>query len=286
MKEKNEHQHLITMGYTETDINILLISVWIIFILNGIAILKFINKVDKHQELTNLSVSKLKLEHEKGLVEAKLKMQEYTLQQIAIDLHDNINLSFILAKANLEVLSATADPIHREKISDSIRLMQEGIKKTKALSGSLNTEWIKGLGLVSALEKEIDNLGKTGLFTIETAISGNQVIMDTEKELLIFRIVQESFNNIIKHSGAKKILFALHYHPDHADLSITDNGKGFDYAAADRKTGTGLTNIELRAKVLLASLTIHTAPGSGTAIRLSIPYDSAFKPSKKIFNNP
>jgi signal transduction histidine kinase len=159
-------------------------------------------------------------------------------------------------------------------IRTSIQIAEKGIADLDDLSLSLSTDWIMQIGLIEALEEEIEKLKITGLYDVETSFSQNMVGIDAERELLIFRIAQEAFSNIIRHSKAKKIVFSLQYNPDHACITITDDGKGFDsnIRPENKRGGTGLNNIQLRAKVLNARLTIDTMPGKGTSLSVSVPY--------------
>jgi signal transduction histidine kinase len=245
-----------------------------ILALSAIILGKFFHLLNKNNTMYALNTRALTLEHEKGLMAAKLEMQELTFQQISQEIHDNIKMSLNVSRLNMENLDTTTEDERQKRINASIELIKKAMHNLDDLSRSLNTDWIKQVGLKSALEMEIDKLATTGLFAIKANISKNRVIMDAERELLIFRIVQEVFNNIIRHAAAKNILFELQYNADHADLTITDDGKGFDYPPSGEKgEGLGLDNIQSRARVLQGRLTIDSGPGKGTMVNLSVPYE-------------
>jgi two-component system, NarL family, sensor kinase len=252
----------------------LLIFANAIFVFTVVALRRLIYVNARNKAQHQLQVAELELAHEKKLVAATLEMKELTFQEISREIHDNIKQTLTLSKFNLHTFHATADREIEQKINDTIGLIQRALDDLGDLSKSLNTDWIKRIGLINALEKEIEKLRLTGLFTIETDISEDQVVMEADRELFIFRIVQETFNNIISHSGAKKILFSLTYKTDQLCCTITDNGKGFDRTSPGSQ-GMGLNNMQLRAKALNALLQIDTAPGKGTTISLSVPYQPA-----------
>jgi two-component sensor histidine kinase len=266
------------MNTEENDIYLFVILVNILLLGIVIVMGKLMHALAKNKSTHDMQLRELAFAHERSLMEAKLESQELTLEQIARELHDNVNLSLYVSRMNLSVLKTTTEGETQEKIGASLVCIEEAIEKSIDLSRSLNTEWIRGLGLVNVLEQETEKLGNIGQFAIETNISQNQVVMDAEREVFIFRIVQEAFNNIVKHSGAKKIIVSLQYQQDHLYLSITDDGKGFDRPGSGSKArGTGLNNIQLRAKALEARLTIDAAPGKGTTLGLSVPYHSSLK---------
>jgi two-component system, NarL family, sensor kinase len=220
-------------------------------------------------------INTLKLNHEKNLMAAQLEVQESTFQHISREIHDNISLSLSTSKLNLNSLNMLDERDTEKKITASIDLISKSIKDLQNLSKGLNTDLIKSLGLINAIEKEIENVLLAGLFKVETQIIGQPVFMEPESELMIFRIVQESLNNIIRHSEAKIIKFTLRYHDSHVDLIIKDDGKGFDYLSShDQLKGAGLNNIKARTRILKGVANISSAPGQGTCIHLSIPYHS------------
>jgi two-component system, NarL family, sensor kinase len=229
----------------------------------------------KNQFLYFQKITALKLNHEKNLMSAQLEMQESTFQHISREIHDNINLSLSLSKLQLNTINMFNESDAEKKINSTIDLISKSIHDLSHLSKTLNTDLIKSMGLINAIKEEMEKLELTGLFSIEMQVTGQPVFMDAEKELLIFRIVQESFNNIIKHSEAKNIKFWLRYYDCHVELTIKDNGKGFEVPLTENRIkGAGLNNITVRAKALNGKACIFSAPGKGTSLHISIPYQS------------
>ena len=96
--------------------------------------------------------------------------------------------------------------------------------------------------------------------------------MEQKKEVLLFRIVQEAFNNILKHSQSKNIFIHMTYNNSHMQLIIQDNGVGFDIDCLNGGR-SGLNNIQQRIKMLNGTCTIHSAVNKGTSVNLSIPFN-------------
>lgn len=271
------------MKYDESEVDLLITMV--IFFLGGAAIVifKLMHALTKNRNLHLLEIKQLNTEHEKALRQARLEMQENTFQQISHELHDNIKLSLILSRLDMNALNNTTEMERKERVQSSIEHIENALKNLDDISRSLNSGRIRVLGLYDIFEQEIDKIRKTTSLNIDTHYSAGSAIIDQDREIVIVRIVQEVFNNSIRHSGAKKIIFSVDYLADHACFTITDDGKGFDYSENHAKTkGSGLYNIRLRAKALNARLHIDTAPGRGTTVSLKVPSDPNLVPSKTV----
>ncbi len=93
-----------------------------------------------------------------------------------------------------------------------------------------------------------------------------------QNEMVLFRIVQESLNNILKHSKAKNIHIEMHYGHELFKLAINDDGEGFDALQLDAtQTGIGLNNMKNRASLIGALFSIESAPGKGTNVFIQLP---------------
>ena len=118
----------------------------------------------------------------------------------------------------------------------------------------MNSELIINQGLIEVLKKETDRLKDLNLFDLDYVVTGNPVFMDSQKELVIFRIIQEAFNNIIKHAGATSVKLSLEYNFDHINVLIADNGRGFCKDAVEqnknKESSAGLNNMQKRAVYL------------------------------------
>lgn len=92
--------------------------------------------------------------------------------------------------------------------------------------------------------------------------------MEQNVEIVLYRIIQELLTNVIKHADAQTILVQLVQENDRFNLTVEDDGKGFDISHLTLKGGTGLENIKARAAYLDASLDIHSSPGKGTSVNI------------------
>jgi len=220
------------------------------------------------------TIEELKLDYEKNLLHTHLEMQEQTLQHISREIHDNISLSLTLAKLNLNTLDWNHTATAKNKIDSALEQISKALADLSDISKGMNSELIIRQGLIEALEKEITRLRELSLFELDYKVSGNPVFLDSQKELVIFRIIQEAFNNIIKHAKASSVKLTLDYSAGHIDVSIADNGKGFCKSAVeqDKKSTAGLNNMQKRAVLFNGRTIIESRIGSGTSVFITIPY--------------
>jgi signal transduction histidine kinase len=171
----------------------------------------------------------------------------------------------------------------QQKIDDSKILIGKVIQDLRDLSKSLNTDYVKDMGLLQAVEYELEMIRKSGEYQTIINVNGLPFKAEAQKELIIFRIVQEIINNIIKHAKATEILFQADYHPTGIHLTITDNGAGFDLTPLNRtengKFGLGLRNMNKRAQLIGATFTITSTIGVGTSVSIILPMQTVSAPS-------
>jgi two-component system, NarL family, sensor kinase len=134
---------------------------------------------------------------------------------------------------------------------------------------------VQEMGLVRSVEYELELLKKTG--TIETllTIEGKKVKLEQQKELILFRIVQEAIHNIMKHAEAKKITVTIQFTASDLSIRVTDDGKGFDVSTlndeGNRVFGLGLRNMHNRATLIGAKFSVTSILQQGTEVYISLP---------------
>jgi two-component system, NarL family, sensor kinase len=137
---------------------------------------------------------------------------------------------------------------------------------------------VANMGLEKAIEYELTLITKSSNIKTQLDTIGQSYRLTKQKELILFRIVQEVLNNTLKHAGASSIKALIKYGEASLDLSISDDGNGFDAAAIktgqQHSNGLGLHNMPDRAKLIGAACEINSTPGAGTRIVISIPTDA------------
>lgn len=254
---------------------IISIAITSIFILMLISFIAFVIYLLNHRHIDHhRRIATLKSEFEQTLLSTQLEIQEQTFQNISREIHDNIGLSLTLAKLNLNTISWNNGPNSRDKVSGSVEFISKAIEDLSYISKTLNTDFIEENGLLHALELEIKKIKKLGIFEVKLEISGSPVYMKTQKELVIFRIIQEVLNNSIKHAQAKSLSIFLNYYANHVFIQISDDGRGFmdDNKDPKMRRGTGLLNIVKRASIVDGQCEVKSEPGKGTKVTMEVPF--------------
>jgi len=215
-------------------------------------------------------LNELKIAHENEMLQSQLEIQEQTFENISREIHDNIGQKLTLAKLHLNTLSFENSNKAVIQLNDSVDMISEAISDLSDISRSMSSEIILNNGLIKALEFEVAQLNKSRLYYIVLCVKGEPIFLDFQKELILFRIVQEALNNIMKHAFATEITISLSYTAELVKLNIKDNGKGF-INEDNCKKGTGIANMNMRAEWLKGKCCIQSAPGAGTRIMIEMP---------------
>ncbi len=254
---------------------IILLSTLLIILMSAFII--FISFLQRRRQIIYLEkINKIQTDYEKNITQAQLEIQEQTFQHISREIHDNITLSLTLSKLNLHTLDRNNPQNNGEKLDNAIELITRSIAELSDISKSLNADIIIQHGLLKAVEEEIQRIRQAGLFTIQYELTGDPVYMESRKELIIFRIIQEAFNNIIKHAGATEAGLILHYNTKTLHISVSDNGNGFDKELITANTNggqAGLKNMATRVTMLKGEMKTSSQPGKGTILSFSIPFE-------------
>ena len=215
---------------------------------------------------------RLKTAFEKELLEAQLEMQEQTMKHIAQEIHDNIGGTLSLVKLNLNTIRPGEANDNAEKITHTKELLTKAISGLRTLSKTLHAEAVLSEGIVKAVEMELKLIDKTDAFQTALTVTGTPDALDPQKELILFRTIQEALNNAIKHSQATQIAIELQFRQDAFQLTISDNGIGFpatDAVQNNADKGSGLRNMRNRTKMIGGKL--HIDASKGTKIQITLP---------------
>lgn len=256
------------------DIIVIVIStLFVLLIISAIVIFTFLYQ-KRHQRYMKERAD-LQTGFQQILLESQLEIQEQTLQTISQEIHDNIGQVLSLAKLNLGTMDINQPHQLQQKMDDSKGLIGKAIQDLRDISKSLNTDYVSEMGLMQAISYELEMIRKSGAFTTTLKTEGLPVKLEAQKELIIFRMVQEVINNIIKHAKASTILVLLTYRPDTFSIAVNDNGTGFDLtplnAGENSKFGLGIRNLHKRAQLIGAHFSIASTLGIGTTVTLQLP---------------
>jgi two-component system NarL family sensor kinase len=257
-----------------------------LFIITGIIILNvflgfivsFIFMYRRKQKANRMEKNELHFQFQRTLLQTQLEIQEQTFKNISQEIHDNIGQVLSLAKLNLSAIELNREEDYREKAIGAKQLISKAIQDLRDLSRSLNTDYVSRMGLEKAIEYELDIIRKSAMYETDLTVRGPVSSFEKQKELIVFRIVQEVLNNIIKHANATVIRVVLEYGDDSFNLTVTDNGVGFDLdpLSNDERFGLGIRNMHSRANLIDAEFKISSTLGSGSTVNLTVK-SGAFK---------
>lgn len=259
-------------SFSEVTIFTLLITTILILLLGG-TIIYFLflyqrKKYEHHKEIIEMRQT-----FNQTLLESKLEIQEQTLDHIAKELHSNFSHIVSLININLSQMLAESDP--KNHILETKSLAKQLLSELKALSASLNTDYIMNIGFERALNNELIRVMKIAKYKVEFVTSGEPFRLKPEKEIILFRLCQEVINNIMQYAKATAITTSIVYDETGFGLSIQDNGIGFDIEQAEKKSAemesTGLVNIRKRAKLIDGNVAITSNENTGTIVKIRIP---------------
>jgi PAS domain S-box-containing protein len=195
--------------------------------------------------------------------------QEEERHRIARELHDDVSQKMALLAIDLDRFSQAA-PIQPEALVDLRDRTAEIATDIHNLSYELHPSKLESLGLISAVQSLCREVSRQGQVQVVFTHSIVPAAIDPAISLCVYRIGQEALHNVARHSRAAEARVRLTYGAGAIALRVADSGIGFEPATAGRAS-LGLVSMRERAEFLGGALTIHSAPGHGTRIRVQIP---------------
>ncbi len=246
----------------------LTIALIVFFILHQRRIIKY-----------QLRMQQMEAEQQKVLLRASIKFQEAERQRIAADLHDDAGPLLATARLYLsENLVHLDKDSQRESIFSAKQIIDETIQLIRNISHSLTPPTLKNFGLESAVNDFFQKINNSGSFKADCVFNDYTTRLKLEKELSVFRIIQELVNNILRHSNATFIHLTQHNGEENMLIKLSYNGDGIlqdDYIKLSKSAaGLGLKNIQSRLKVIHGEILFDQAPSkSSYIIIIDIPKD-------------
>ena len=237
--------------------------------------------IESMAPLIGEAINRFSLEEEIKESEARLRhlstelltVQENERKRIARELHDGIGQTLAAIKFGLEsklgqMRKGAAPP--GVSIESIISLAQNGIEESRRIQMDLRPSILDDLGILATLSWFTREFQKVySHISIEKGIDIQENEVPDSLKIALFRVMQEAMNNIAKHSKADRVRLSLRKIEDRIELSIEDNGVGFDLE--NYRKGLGLTSMRERTELSGGSFAIESTPGKGTVIKASWP---------------
>lgn len=243
-----------------------------VLVLLGILAIVFYRKRLKYQntialqekELKNQEIIKLQQENRLTAVNSMIDGQEKERARIAKDLHDG--LGGLLSSVKSHFL-ATQETKNQQTIEKTETLIDEACTEVRRISHNMMPHALVISGLEDGLKDIAEQLE---IADHDVTLEINKIPkLNSTKEVMVYRLVQEIISNIKKHAKAKSIFIQLYSKNNMVFLTIEDDGLGFDFKKAKTKKGLGLKNIESRVAYLNGNIDWDTKIGSGTTVNIS-----------------
>lgn len=268
---KNSEMQALALNKKENQ-NIFIVMGAVLLLLA--ALLFYLNLRNKHRLLKQSEllhqqeISQLEKERKLIAAQSLMKGQEEERSRLAKDLHDGVGgllsgvkLSLSNMKGNVFLTEENA-----AAVTTIIGQLDNSINELRRVSHNMMPEALIKYGLKEALENYCENINRSGNLKARLQTYGLEQRMEQDTEIILYRIVQELLNNVIKHAAAKQVLVQLMCEADKFTLTVEDDGKGFDADNPPFQHGAGLQNIRARAGYLNGTVDIRTRPGEGTSV--------------------
>lgn len=226
------------------------------------------NKTLKQQGLVHqLEIEKINQEHQISLLSAMLEGQESERSRLARDLHDG--LGGLISGIKLDLAERTNSLTLQESKSIFRPVLQhidDAIQELRRIAHSMMPELLLKAGLSEACKEYCRNLKKAHFEVVCQVF--NFKGMDKEREVVLYRIMQELLTNVVKHAHAKKVLVQLQQSDDLISLTVEDDGRGFDLNDEKNKQGAGWRNIQSRVQYLKGGIEVYSDSEKGTTVTI------------------
>lgn len=195
--------------------------------------------------------------------------QEAERQRLSRELHDGLAQHILSIKLKLEHALSVQGNKRKQLIQETKELFTETIKEIRNISNNLSPAVLSQYGLIKAIQNLSNNINNDTNLKFDFSYKTTCDTYGKKIDSYIYRIVQEALNNTVKHSGASMFAIVFNEENNHINLTISDNGAGFNKSDKSIKTGNGLINIKERVSLLSGDISINS--DKGTTLNISIP---------------
>lgn len=244
---------------------------WLIFAIVVVLLITYIiwwrmklkrNLAEEQAELARQKLVEAEKNRQIDAMNLVIEGQELERQRIARELHDSVGSMLSTLKINVEMLSMSDNETVETMIDDVC-------SEVRKVSHNMMPEALLKFGLVDAIRDIVSSVNTSGKLAVSFIHLGVNKRLDTITELHLYRILQELLNNAIKHAKATEVLVQLNIQDDGINLTVEDNGVGFD--AGNQSKGIGMKTIQSRIEILKGDISIDSQPDNGCSIMVTIP---------------
>lgn len=252
----------------ESQVNLLILSLGILLSTLIIGALLYQNRLRANQLLLNAA----KQEQQIISMRSMLEGQEKERARIARDLHDGLGNMLSTVKASVGSLKINFNSNKTAQIySKASEMIDEACTEVRKIAHEMMPQALDKLGLKKALADLVSKMDNNHDFEANLQVYGKEQILADSTNVMLYRIVQELLNNIVKYAEAKEVIVQITYSDDWLNLTVEDDGKGFDPDKIAPDKGMGLRSIAFRTQYIGGEYEIDSRPNMGTLVSINVP---------------
>jgi signal transduction histidine kinase len=273
--EKDKQIQSLSLKQKSTLNYILIGSLAAVLIVGFLGYLNFRHRqqlAKQQDELQQQRIRELEKDRQLVAVDSLLKGQEEERSRLAKDLHDGLGGLLSGVKFSLSNMkdNLIITPDNMAVFERSLDMIDTSIKELRRVAHNMMPEMLVKFGLDEALKEYCNSLNATKLISVKYQSFGMDARLDSSKEIIIYRIIQELLNNTLKHAAATETLVQLVKEQNRLSILVEDNGKGFNPSVLENNKGAGWTSIRSRVDYLQGQLDINSEAGKGTSVTIEI----------------
>lgn len=254
------------MDREKTQLLIILLSIVFFTLLVVLFVLFSYFQKKKTQFLIDKMESEIHFQSE--LIKTRVEIKDQTLTEISKELHDNIGQIISVAIMQVNMYTQKKEPVTTIELEELKGVISKSLDEIRILSRIINKDNLINTNFIESIKNDFKRIHKLKNIECEFNINCEFPKINIEHELILYRIFQESIHNSLKHSSSKKLEMTITCDKDFITIELKDYGIGFDSKITHK--GLGLNNIQFRAKLIGAKLSIISNK-NGTNILLYYP---------------
>jgi two-component system, NarL family, sensor kinase len=263
------------MPVAKEQITTTILAIIIVLLFFGVLFLVMLAYYNHRRRQTAREKQAMRAAFEQQLMQARLEIQEQAFTYLAEELHDNVGQ--LLSLAGIQLSSFSED---EEVDFPLLYAARENVNRAlldlRSLAKGFHAGHLRSFNIRHAVDEEVQRISRARAFSVSVTSEGPEQRIGGDKQLILFRIIQECLQNCLKHARASNVNIGFVWQPSHLRVRVRDDGQGFDadhLLATDDGGGLGLHSIRNRAQLTGGSSDIFSRPGEGTTVTVQIPYE-------------
>lgn len=257
---------------TDTDFLWIIVSSVMMLLLMSLSLVLFFFLSRRKIVQKEVEKQQLEIAHQKEMIYASIETQEEERKRIAQDLHDDISSKLNVVSLNAQYLLEENLTLEEQQqmLQQLLQITNGTLETSRKIAHNLLPPILDKFGLAAALEEVCDAYHNSKKVSVNFVNQYQKKTVTSQQELHLFRVVQELFNNSLKHGKATEIVLMISSNEDKLTLVYTDNGKGFDTEDESLQKGLGMRNIATRVELLEGTINYQSSPGKGLKATITI----------------